>query len=197
VAARAAAAEDGSAVSDISEQIEAGQPRRSYARSAFFLTILGLLLVVGAILLATLLFRTRIGPAQPIPFSHRVHAHDKQISCYMCHEQARFAANAGVPPVQTCLLCHSHIIVTYPPIEQLRCYFDANKPVEWTRVTRLPDFVYFTHAVHLQRGVDCGRCHGNVLQMDRIQLAHNLNMGFCMRCHRENRATVDCFTCHR
>lgn len=140
---------------------------------------------------------TRIGPEQPIPFSHRVHVHVKKISCLMCHDDVIRSSRAGIPPLETCMLCHSRIIVTYPPIRKLRGHYDRGEPVLWEKVYNLPDFVYFNHAVHIHRSIDCSRCHGNVSLMDRIELAIPHTMGFCIGCHRETGATTDCFTCHR
>lgn len=142
-------------------------------------------------------FENKLGPKQPIPISHRVHAGMKQISCVMCHEGVFTSSNAGLPPVQTCILCHEKIIISYPPIEELRGLYVKNKPVEWVMINDLPDYVYFNHSVHLARNINCGRCHGNVQQMDRIENVESFTMGFCIQCHRDHSVTVDCFTCHR
>ncbi len=137
------------------------------------------------------------GPRQPIPFSHRVHVQVKRVSCFMCHTEAARSSRAGIPPLQTCLLCHARIIRSYPYIAQLREQFARNQPVVWQRVNWLPEFVYFNHSMHIQRGFDCGRCHGDVSSMDRVVKARKFEMGFCIQCHRDNKATHDCFACHR
>jgi predicted CXXCH cytochrome family protein len=139
----------------------------------------------------------RFGLQQPIPFSHRVHAGDKQISCYFCHTEGPGGAQSGVPPLETCMLCHSRIIVQHPSIVALREHYTSGVPVEWLRVNDVPDFVFFDHSVHLGKGLDCGECHGAVNAMDRVVLAHDLNMGFCVQCHRDQGASHDCFVCHR
>ena len=157
-------------------------------------------LLTGALILATAALYYRVPPvgkAQPIPFSHRLHAGDKQIACFFCHTGAMATERAGVPPLQTCMQCHQRIIVDYPPIQDLRRHYLQGIPVEWERVNDVPDFVYFDHQVHLMRGVDCGTCHGDVKAMDRIVPAHELNMGFCVQCHRDNGASHDCLMCHR
>ena len=138
-----------------------------------------------------------IGPRQPIPFSHRVHVTTKHLSCFMCHTEARRSYRAGIPPLQTCLLCHSRIVRTLPDIAILRAHYDQNRPIVWERVNWLPEFVYFNHSMHIQRGIDCSRCHGEVSLMDRVVKARKFEMGFCIQCHRDNHATHDCFTCHR
>ncbi len=161
-----------------------------------------LLLAIGVPLIgayfAEIYFSQRMPPAQPIPFSHRIHAGTKQIGCLMCHARAHQSLDRiGIPPLETCMLCHRQIIIHYPYIEKLRAHYEQDQPVVWTRVAKIPDFVYFTHAAHLDRGVDCGRCHGPVDRMDRVAEAATFTMGFCVGCHREQRATHDCFTCHR
>lgn len=141
-------------------------------------------------------YPNRIGPEQPIPFSHRVHATEKQISCFMCHTGADDGARAGIPPLETCMLCHSRIIIAYPPVRQVRRHYFDKEPIFWKRVFSLPDFVYFNHSVHIHRGIDCARCHGDIAHADRIE-EHGFIMGFCIQCHRDHNATHDCFTCHR
>lgn len=160
--------------------------------------LLGIFAIIVAVLLAIGLYyrKSQIGPEQPIPFSHRVHATEKQISCFMCHNHAMDSARSGVPPLETCMLCHHRIIVTYPQIQDLRRHYFQNVPVVWNKVTDLPEFCYFDHSVHIHRKIDCSHCHGNVAMMDRV-VGQKFKMGFCIQCHRDNGATHDCFTCHR
>lgn len=171
---------------------ERGVPWTSIAAVAVLLLGLG-----AALLLFDIPYPVGLGPRQPIPFSHRVHVHVKRISCLMCHTEVARSSRAGIPPLQTCLLCHQRIIRTYPYIAQLREHFRQNRPVVWQRVNWVSEFAYFNHSVHIQRGFDCSRCHGDVSLMDRVVTAHKFEMGFCIQCHRENKATHDCFTCHR
>jgi hypothetical protein len=156
-----------------------------------------LLLLCAALVLLDIPYPVGLGPRQPIPFSHRVHVHTKRISCLICHSEVARSSRAGVPPLETCLLCHSRIIRTYPYIIKEREHFRENRPIVWERVNWVPEFVYFNHSVHIQRGFDCGQCHGEVSLMDRVVTAHKFQMGFCIQCHRKNQATHDCFTCHR
>lgn len=151
----------------------------------------------AALVYLDLLYPVGLGTRQPIPFSHRVHVQVKGISCFMCHTEATRSSRAGIPPLETCLLCHSRIIRSYPYIAGLRAQVARNEPVVWERVNWVPEFVYFDHSVHIRRSIDCGQCHGDVTLMDRVVPARKLEMGFCIQCHRENRATTDCFTCHR
>ncbi len=173
------------------------------ADNARYFWVGGLLFLLAAALFIitwlsySLVFRTQMGPEQPIPFSHRVHAGTKNISCVMCHQSVIDTARAGIPPLATCVLCHERIIPEYPWIKMLREHFDQKKPVAWTRLNSLPDFVFFNHAAHLHAGIDCGRCHGAVNEMDRLVQPQNFIMGFCIQCHKENNASSDCYFCHR
>ena len=137
-----------------------------------------------------------VGPAQPIPISHRIHAGVRGISCLFCHDGADRSQNAGMPEVRKCLLCHNVIITGFDPIRKLRGYFDRGEPVPWRRVYVLPDYVHFNHEMHLAGGIDCGECHCDVKRMDRIIQAMPIEMGFCIDCHKKNDAPVSCPTCH-
>jgi hypothetical protein len=143
-------------------------------------------------------YPSQLPKAQPIPFSHHFHVMDKRISCLMCHNGAVKTARSGVPPVETCMLCHKRIIVSYPWIVRLKEYYDQRRPIPWAHVNnRVPEFVYFSHQRHVRVGFDCGRCHGNVAEMDRLFTPVAFQMGFCVQCHRDNNYSVDCLVCHR
>jgi hypothetical protein len=152
-----------------------------------------------AVLIVLAVHPAPVGPEQPIPFSHRLHAGDKGISCLFCHDDADRSPEPGLPELQKCLLCHNVIAVNLPPIQKLHQYYDSGQPVPWVRVYRLSDFAFFNHAAHVRRNVDCSVCHGDVKDMDRIVLNQKLEMGFCVDCHRQpqNHESVDCWLCHR
>lgn len=144
----------------------------------------------------------RSGPAQPIPFSHRLHVQIKEIDCRYCHSTVERSAQAGLPPVEKCLHCHEHIITQHPVIQNLRRHRDENIPILWRKVFYLPDHAHFSHWQHVRAGVDCAQCHGNVEAMDRVSEANALTMGYCVNCHVGNQiagrvAPVDCYTCHQ
>jgi hypothetical protein len=142
--------------------------------------------------------RLNPGPKQPIPFSHRLHAGQKNISCLFCHTEADHAAYPGMPAVEKCLLCHDQIIPDFPALQPLHEARAKGEGVPWNRVNLVPDFVYFSHQVHVSvRGFDCGTCHGDVMQMDRVKEARKFTMGFCVDCHKQNAGPTDCWTCHR
>ncbi len=136
------------------------------------------------------------GPDQPVPFSHRIHVSTKKLSCFFCHPYAADSINPGMPPVEKCLLCHNVIATKFEPINRIHEYYDAGKPIPWVRVSGIPDFVHFSHQSHLARGIDCGHCHGDIKQMDRVKRVYDLDMHFCIDCHWRNNAPDSCFTCH-
>ena len=142
-------------------------------------------------------FPRQLGPAQPIAFSHRVHVTDKQLNCLFCHSGALDTPRATVPPLETCLLCHSRILTQYPEIVKLRQAYEAGRPVAWVRVNDLPDYVFFDHERHVRGGIDCGQCHGDVAAMDRVTSVQPFEMGFCVQCHRDRGYSHDCLVCHR
>jgi hypothetical protein len=142
-------------------------------------------------------YPSRIGMLQPIPFSHRVHVTEKKLSCVMCHSEVFDTDQAGIPPLDTCMLCHSRIIIHQPKIVQLRKHYYDNQPVTWNRISYLPDLCFFSHQAHIHRGIDCGKCHGEVDKMDRVVLINNFKMGFCVQCHRDEGVSHDCLICHR
>jgi len=135
-------------------------------------------------------------PEQPIPFSHKLHAGDKKIPCEYCHSAARRSTTGGIPPSNTCMGCHKIIKTESPHIKKLTELFQQNKPVEWVKVHDLPDFVRFSHKIHVNSGLTCQQCHGPVETMEVVEQVAPLQMGWCIGCHREKNAKLDCIACH-
>src|SRR5262249_42729909 len=121
---------------------------------------------------------------QPVQFSHKHHVGDDGIDCRYCHTSVETAATAGIPPVKTCMNCHSQLFVDSPYLEIVRDSYKNNKPIKWTRVHDLPDFAYFNHSIHVNKGVGCSTCHGQVDQMPLMYNVKSLNMEWCLECHR-------------
>ena len=121
---------------------------------------------------------------QPVHFSHQHHAGGLGIDCRFCHVTVEKAPSAGIPPTKTCMNCHSQIWITSPYLEIVRASFRDDKPIHWTRVHDLPDFVYFNHSVHVKKGVGCATCHGRVDKMPLVSQAASLQMSWCLDCHR-------------
>jgi hypothetical protein len=121
---------------------------------------------------------------QPIPFSHKHHVRDDGIDCRYCHTSVETSAFAGIPPLATCMTCHSILFNDAPMLAPLREAFAGGKTLEWNRVHDLPDFVYFNHAVHVAKGVGCSTCHGQIDQMPLTRRVASLYMQWCLDCHR-------------
>jgi hypothetical protein len=127
-----------------------------------------------------------LAPSQPVLFSHRHHAGDLRIDCRFCHATVESAAFAGMPTTQTCLNCHSQVFADTPMLQPVIQSFATRQPLQWTRVTRLPDHVYFNHSAHLARGVSCIACHGDLRRMALTAKARPLDMRECIDCHRDS-----------
>jgi hypothetical protein len=122
--------------------------------------------------------------AQPIPFSHAVHAGGLGLDCRFCHAGVERRADAGMPSAETCLGCHERVWNVTAQFAPLRAAIAGGAAVEWSSVSRLPDHARFDHAAHTQAGVACESCHGKVQDMPRTARAETLSMGFCLDCHR-------------
>ena len=122
---------------------------------------------------------------QPVQFSHQHHAGGIGIECRYCHTSVEVSPSAGIPPTKTCINCHSQIWNTSPYLEPVRASFRDDKPLNWTRVHDLPDFVYFNHSIHVRKGVGCETCHGRVDRMPLMLQKSSLQMEWCLDCHRD------------
>jgi hypothetical protein len=127
---------------------------------------------------------------QPIQFSHKHHVGDDGIDCRYCHTGVESSATAGVPPTKTCMNCHSVLFNNVGYLEPVRESYRTDKSIQWVRVHRLADYVYFNHSIHVAKGVGCSTCHGTVDQMPLIFQAAPLNMGWCIDCHRNPEAVL-------
>lgn len=132
----------------------------------------------------------RVALDQPIPFSHEHHATELGIDCRYCHTSVETSATAGVPPTQTCMSCHSQIWTNSPLLEPIRQSYQTGRPIHWNKVNAVPDFVYFNHSIHINRGVNCNICHGPVQQMMLTYKGQALFMSWCVDCHRHPEKVV-------
>jgi hypothetical protein len=121
---------------------------------------------------------------QPIPFSHAHHVGSVGLDCRYCHTAVEGSSAAGIPPTKTCINCHSQLFADSPTLEPVRSSFRSGVPIAWTRVNDLPDFVYFDHSIHLNKGVGCTTCHGRVDRMPLVWQEAPLHMDWCVNCHR-------------
>ena len=128
-------------------------------------------------------------PAQPIKFSHAVHAGQNGTDCIYCHSSAPYSKTAGIPPLNVCMNCHLMVRNGTRSgvfeISKIISSYENQKPIEWIKVHNLPDHVFFSHAQHVSAGgVECTECHGDVKGMNVIKQVSNLSMGWCINCHR-------------
>ena len=157
---------------------------------------LSVLLVIGFLYFFYVPPATRIGPEQPIPFSHRVHSGVKAIQCQFCHPYVGRSINPGIPPVEKCLYCHQYIIANHPWIRKEHEYFNTRTPTPWKKAFYLPEHVLFNHQRHIKKEIECQQCHGQIETMDRIR-GKRFKMGFCVECHQSKAANLDCWlACH-
>lgn len=143
-----------------------------------------LLLAVAGIVRSSYMTGVGVPRRQPVPFSHKHHVADAGIDCRFCHTSVEEAAFAGIPPTKTCMNCHSQIWVDSPMLEPVRESWRTGRSLEWVRVHKLADFVYFNHSIHINKGVGCVTCHGRVDQMPLVWKANSLYMEWCLECHR-------------
>jgi hypothetical protein len=172
-----------------------------------------LLAVLIAAAIPTLAFvRTQDGEAlpqsgnsttvQPIAFPHDTHAGEFQIDCEYCHFSAERSIDAGIPSVADCMGCHSLIQGRNNPeeVNKLREFWENGDPIPWVRIYKVADHVRFPHLRHVAKDagdLQCQECHGVVEEMEVIgEVEQPLKMGWCVDCHRENDASVDCTVCH-
>ncbi len=163
-----------------------------------WLTWLALLILLSlAVRIGLASFRKPPVPVQPIDFSHKVHTGDNKIPCQYCHVNARRSSVAGIPSVERCMGCHKITAAAKPEVKKLKGYWDRKEPIRWSKVTEMPDFVFFEHWPHVRAGLTCQTCHGAVEKMDRMHQAKDLSMSECVACHRQREASIDCVVCHR
>ena len=121
---------------------------------------------------------------QPVPFSHQHHVTGLGIDCRYCHTSVETSSFAGIPPTKTCMNCHSQIWTNAQLLEPVRASYRSGDSLQWTRVNQLPDFVYFNHSIHINKGVGCNTCHGPVDLMPLMYQQESLQMEWCLECHR-------------
>jgi hypothetical protein len=129
---------------------------------------------------------TRVGyaPVQPVPFSHAQHVGELGLDCRYCHSNVEKSGHSNVPTAQTCMNCHATVKPNSPLLAPVRESYQTGKPVPWVWIHKTPDYAFFNHAAHVNRGVSCVECHGKVNEMEVVTHTKPLSMGFCLDCHR-------------
>jgi hypothetical protein len=155
------------------------------------LKILVIVLVLGGAATAGLWYYatpkyTRVGyqPVQPVPFPHDVHVQQLGMDCRYCHSFVEVAAHSNIPTTQVCMNCHQQVQRDNPQLQPVRDSWASGKPIEWVQIHKTPDYVYFNHSVHVNRGVSCVSCHGKVNEMPVVYHDKPHSMAWCLDCHR-------------
>ncbi len=171
-------------------------PRSANTLSTVSLIAAGLFtvgLVAGGMAITRSGYNTKAGTPleQPVPFSHEHHATELGIDCRYCHSTVEKSSFAGIPPTHTCMSCHSQIWTNSPLLEPVRESYRTGTPIKstdgpigWTRVNKLPEFVYFNHSIHISRGVSCNVCHGPIQKQQITYKDKPFFMKWCVDCHR-------------
>jgi formate-dependent nitrite reductase cytochrome c552 subunit len=135
---------------------------------------------------------TRIGyqPVQPVAFPHSVHVDQLGMDCRYCHHTVEKSWFSNIPSASSCMNCHNQVLKDSPLLELVRDSAATGKAIPWVQVHKVPDYVYFNHAVHVTRGISCVECHGPVNRMDEVYHAKPLSMAFCLDCHRDPAAYI-------
>jgi hypothetical protein len=128
--------------------------------------------------------RVGYSPIQPVPFPHSVHVDQLGMDCRYCHSAVEQSWYSNVPASSTCMNCHNQVLKEDPRLEPIRESAATGKPVEWVQVHKVPDYVYFNHSVHVNRGISCVHCHGEINKMEEVYHAKPFSMTFCLDCHR-------------
>ncbi|MEO5961031.1 MAG: cytochrome c3 family protein [Opitutaceae bacterium] len=156
-----------------------------------YLVVLGSIATAGVTYYMTPKY-TRVGyaPVQPVPFSHAQHVKEVGLDCRYCHSNVDKSAHSNVPTAQTCMNCHNQVKPNSPLLAPIRESFAKGTPVPWVWIHKTPDYAFFNHAAHVNRGVSCVECHGKINEMDTVAHAQSLSMGFCIECHRDPAARL-------
>ncbi len=143
------------------------------------------LLIVGATYYFTPKY-TRVGymPTQPVSYSHALHVNQLGMDCRYCHTGVEVSSHSNVPTTQTCMNCHTAIKKDSSKLAALRESWETGRPMNWVKIHKAPDYVYFNHAAHVNRGVGCASCHGQINRMEVVWHDQPQSMGWCLECHR-------------
>jgi len=142
-------------------------------------------------------FNRRSVPVQPIAYTHKVHLANG-MQCTDCHTAVETGPVASIPGVQLCMTCHETMATEKPEIKKVAAFLARGEDIPWQRVYDYPPsaHVKFNHAPHIRASVDCRTCHGDMTQQTVAVRTVNMTMGFCLDCHKQKKASIDCVTCH-
>jgi hypothetical protein len=135
-------------------------------------------------------------PVQPIPYSHKTHL-ALGLTCQNCHTNPDPGNMMTFPATAKCMQCHVDVSKDSASIQKLAEFAKSGQPIPWVRVYEVTAGVNWNHRRHLQAGVECAVCHGQVPQLDSMsQTTAVTSMATCISCHQANRAPTVCKTCH-
>jgi hypothetical protein len=140
---------------------------------------------------------TVMGGGGEVTFDHTIHAGKYGIPCLACHTFAAQSPVAGIPSGRKCMGCHKFVARDKPAVQALAQRVEAGEPLRWPRVFALPDFIYFSHRMHVKAAVECRSCHGDVAAMATVTQERAFTMGRCLECHDQKGATHECLSCHK
>ena len=121
---------------------------------------------------------------QPVDFPHNLHVTQVGLDCRYCHTTVETSNTASVPSTETCMTCHSQLRVNTPQLQNVLDSWQSGTPIQWNRVHDLGDYVFFDHSIHVNNGVGCTSCHGQVDEMTQMWKNEPMTMGWCLECHR-------------
>jgi hypothetical protein len=165
-------------------------PPRSntFARVSILVILILLTAIVGLVvwwLHSSTFNKVGVAVEQPVPFPHSFHVGVVGLNCRYCHASVDKSSFADLPPTETCMSCHSQVALNSPLLQPVRDSWKTGKPIQWNRVNKLPDYVYFDHHIHVNKGVGCESCHGRVDTMTTDVKANTFYMAWCLKCHRD------------
>ncbi len=147
-------------------------------------------------------------PEQPISYSHKLHAGELNIDCQYCHIGVERGRHAIIPSTEICMNCHTLANKDSLSIKILTKYYNDGEQIPWKRVHKIPDYAYFNHSSHVNKGIKCESCHGNIASMEKVAQVHSFTMANCLNCHRNAKERLPylkdvkngpdhCNACHR
>jgi hypothetical protein len=156
------------------------------------ISLLGTLILLGAVVGLAVLYvhspavnKVGVDVPQPVDFPHGFHVAAVGLDCRYCHETVDTSSFAGMPPTQTCMSCHSQIRLDSALLQPVRDSWETGEPIAWNRVNSLPDYTYFNHSIHVNKGMGCETCHGRTDEQRTAVKAETFYMAWCLECHRQ------------
>ncbi len=154
-------------------------------KAGFALSVFGAIVTVAIWYYFTPKY-SRVGyePVQPVAFQHDIHVGQLGLDCRYCHSYVEVSGHSNFPATQTCMNCHRAVQKDNPKLQPVRDSWATGQPIPWVQIHHVPDYAYFNHSAHVNRGVSCVSCHGKVNEMKVVYEKQSLSMGWCLQCHR-------------